>query len=100
MIENERTPALDKKQEIEWEHYNYPPLINIMHFTLAEIPQDRKFIIASLYALHLVSIPLCLLNFIDNCIEGGLGILYSLLFMFIFIPLMLYLFYRGNSLPT
>lgn len=51
----------------------------------------------SLFALHLASIGVCLLNFVDNCIEGGIGILYSLLFMFVFVPVLLYLFYRGIS---
>jgi hypothetical protein len=96
MIENERTPSLDKKQEIEWDHYNYPPVLCIMHFTASELPDDRKFLALSLFGLHLASIGVSLLNFIDNCIEGGLGILYSILFAFIFIPLLLYLFYRGN----
>lgn len=68
-----------------------------MHFVPNELPHDRKFLVMSLFALHLTSIGVCLLNFIDNCIEGGIGILYSLLFMFVFVPVLLYLFYRGKS---
>jgi hypothetical protein len=59
------------------------------------VPQDRKFIVLSLFALHIASVALSLLNFIDNCIEGGLGILYSLLYSFIFTPLLLLVFYKG-----
>lgn len=68
-----------------------------MHFVPSEIPQDRKLIVMMLFGLHLASVGVCILNFIDNCIEGGIGILYSLLFMFIYVPVMLYLFYRGNE---
>lgn len=68
-----------------------------MHFVPSEVPQDRRFFVMSLFALHLASIGVCLLNFVDNCIEGGIGILYSLLFMFVFVPVLLYLFYRGIS---
>ena len=50
----------------------------------------------SLFFIHLGCLLACVLNFIDNCIEGGLGILYSLLFTFIFNPLALLLFYRGT----
>lgn len=100
MIENERAPALDKNQEIEWEHYNYPPLLRIIHFTPSEVPSSRKFLVMSLYALHLAGLAVCLLNFVDNCVEGGLGILYSLLFALVFVPLLLYVFYRGTMWAT
>lgn len=98
MNESEKTPALDKNQEIEWDSYNYPPLLKIIHYVPAEIPSDKRFIVLSLFALHICSIGVCLINFVDNCIEGGLGVLYSILFMLIFIPLMFYIFYRGTSI--
>jgi len=66
-----------------------------VHFALKEVPQDRKFIVLSLFALHIGSIGLSVLNFIDNCIEGGLGILYSLLYSLIFVPFLLLVFYKG-----
>ncbi len=71
-----------------------------MHFVPGEVPADRKFLVFALLGIHLAAIPVCLLNFVDNCIEGGLGILYSLLFACIFNPLLLFLFYRGTASPT
>ena len=47
-----------------------------------------------LFSLHISAMILTLLNFIDNCIEATLGILYSALFMIIFNPIILFLFYR------
>ena len=69
-----------------------------MHFSPKEVPKDKKFIVLSLFIIHLVFLFNCLLNFIDSCIEGGLGILYSILIMIIFNPIILLLFYRGNNL--
>ena len=96
MNESERTPSLQKDKEIRWEQYNYPPLIRIIHFDRSEVPRDKKFMIYSLFSIHLVVLGNCFLNFIDNCIEGGMGILYSLLFMLAFNPIVLLVFYKGN----
>jgi hypothetical protein len=67
MADNERAPSL-KKGEINWHDYNYPPLIRVMHFVPSEVPADRKFLVFALLGIHLAAIPVCLLNFVDNCI--------------------------------
>ena len=53
------------------------------------------------FSIHIAILINTLLNIIDNIAEGGLGncliilgILYSILFMFLFNPLILFLFYR------
>ena len=37
-----------KPKEINWENYNYPPYINIVHFDLNELDDDRKVIFIKL----------------------------------------------------
>jgi hypothetical protein len=67
-----------------------------MHFRPSELPDDKKALILMLFSTHIMAIVLTLLNFIDNCIEATLGILYSALFLIIFNPIILSLFYRGT----
>ncbi len=85
------------KKDINWMEYNYPPLIRLMHFRPSELPQDRKKYVMMLFGIHMAVLVNTLLSFVDNCIEGGLGILYSILFVIIFNPIILFLFYRGKS---
>lgn len=67
-----------------------------MHFRPSELPEDRRTLIFLLFLVHIIILVNCVLNIIINCIEGGLDILYSFLFLFIFNPIVLFLFYRGN----
>ena len=96
MAENERLPALDN-QQIAWNRCNYPPLIKIMHFVPSEVPRQKKFIVVSLFVIHLVIVTNCLLNFVDSCAQSALRVLYSFLFMLFFNPLILFVFYKGTS---
>lgn len=66
-----------------------------MHFRPSELPEDRKALVIQLFVVHLVILLNTILSIIDNCIEGGLGILYAFLFMFMFNPFILFLFYRA-----
>lgn len=50
------------------------------------------------FIIHIIVLINTILNIIDNCIEGGLGILYAFLFFFIFNPIIMFLFYRGKYL--
>lgn len=67
-----------------------------MHFRPSELPEDRRTLIFLLFLAHIIILVNCILNIIINCIEGGLDILYSFLFLFIFNPIVLFLFYRGT----
>lgn len=92
------TSRSSQRSEINWHEYNYPPLLKLMHFRPSELPDDRKALIMQLFAIHLIVFVNTILNIVDNCIEGGLGILYAFLFMFIFNILILFLFYKGTYL--
>lgn len=66
-----------------------------MHFRPSELPEDRRTLVIMLFSVHILILLNTILNVIDNCIEGGLDILYAFLFLFIFNPIVLFLFYRG-----
>jgi hypothetical protein len=67
-----------------------------MHFRPSELPEDRRNLVIMLFSVHILILLNCILNVVDNCIEGGLGILYAFLFLFIFNTIVTFLFYRGN----
>jgi len=50
----------------------------------------------SLFMIHLAIVVNTLLNFIDSCFQGGLRILYSLLFILFINPLVLFVFDKGS----
>lgn len=81
---------------MRWTHYNYPPLLKLIHFVPAELPRHKKFIVLSLFIIHLTILLNCLLNFVASCAQGGLRVLYSLLLLLCLNPFVLYVFDRGN----
>jgi secretory carrier-associated membrane protein len=97
MAENEQTPAL--QVTIRWHRYNYPPLLKLIHFSPSEIPRHKKFIVMSLFIIHLVVFGNSLLNFIASCFQGGLRVLYAFLFLLFINPVMLFLFQKGSFSP-
>ena len=68
-----------------------------MHFVPAEIQEDRKATVIMLFATHIAFMFATLINFVASCIEGGLGILYSILIFFLCNPIILFVFYRGST---
>lgn len=96
MAENEHLPALQDDRSIRWNHYNYPPLLKIIHFVPSELPKNKKFIVLSLFIIHLAILLNCFLNFIGSCAQGGLRVLYSLLFLLCINPFVLLVFYKGK----
>ena len=87
-------PAL--QAPVRWHHYNYPPFLKIIHFVPGEIPKTKKFLAMSLYLLHLVILANSILNFIDSCFQGGLRVLYALLFLLFINPIVLLVFEKGK----
>lgn len=96
MADNEHLPALTGTN-IRWGRCNYPPLIKVMHFVPSEIPKRKKFIVYSLLLIHLILFLNSILNFIDNCAQGGIRILYSFFFLLFINPFLLLIFYRGTT---
>jgi hypothetical protein len=97
-----RDSTTSKTPEINWQDFNYPPLLKIIHFTPSELPEEHKSIIWMLFATHIIILVESLLNIINNSVQtaegfDGIRILYSFLFLFLFNPLAFFIFYRGNK---
>ncbi|CAD8194755.1 unnamed protein product [Paramecium octaurelia] len=88
------------QSEINWNDFNWPPLIKIFHFNLSELQDPQKSFVRLLYISYLFILGTTCLNLMDNCIQAGLGypkirILYALLNILIFNALQMYIFYLG-----
>lgn len=78
---------------INWNEFNFPPGIKIMHKNFSEIKDsDKRKLCKMIYVVFLIIFLLLIINFINQIIEVALGasgmqIFYSILQMFIFLPL-------------
>ncbi|CAD8195552.1 unnamed protein product [Paramecium octaurelia] len=90
----------DSKQKIDWNDFNYPPLIKVIHYNIEEVQPEYRLVVRSLWLSSILIVAYTLLNIIDNSIQAGYGndgirILYSFMFMFSFNPIQFFIFYRG-----
>jgi hypothetical protein len=94
--------------DVEWNDYNYPPCLSILHFSPAE---DVKSESASRWKSYLQVVPhvmilaICVLNLINNGIQVSSGqawprIMMAIFFLLIIFPLELFVFYTGYRLYT
>ena len=85
---------------IKWENFNYPPLLNLIHYSSEELPDSIKRLVKCIHSSFLILILILIINVV-NCIvqtsqDGeGINIFYSFLNILIFVPLALFTFYRG-----
>ena len=96
MAEIEDTASL--QGNIRWHHYNYPPLLKLVHFVPSEINKNKKFIVMALFIVHLVILGSTLINFICACFQGGLRVLYAFLLLLFINPPALLIFERGTPI--
>ncbi|CAD8189254.1 unnamed protein product [Paramecium pentaurelia] len=90
----------DSKQKIDWDDFNYPPLIKVIHYNIEEVQPEYRLVVRSLWLSSILIVAYTLLNIIDNSVQAGYGldgicILYSFMFLFSFIPIQFFIFYRG-----
>ncbi|CAD8191253.1 unnamed protein product [Paramecium octaurelia] len=90
----------DSKQKIDWNDFNYPPLIKVIHYNIEEVQPEYRLVVRSLWLSSILIVAYTLLNIIDNSIQAGYGIdgiriLYSFMFLFSFNPIQFFIFYRG-----
>ncbi len=78
---------------INWSEFNFPPGIRIMHKNFSEIrDNDKRRLCKMMYMVFLIIFLLLIINFINQIIlvaigASGMYIFYSILQMFIFLPL-------------
>ena len=47
---------------IDWADYNFPPLLNLMHFSLAELQGGLKRFVLNLYISYIIVIAVLIIN--------------------------------------
>lgn len=99
-MNNMKSSLKGPSNAIKWDDFNYPPMINVIHYSSAELPENSRGIVRRIHCSFLILVIILFINLI-NCIvqaaQGGEGIniFYSVLNFLIFIPLSMYTFYRG-----
>lgn len=91
-----------EQPQIDWANFNYPPLIRLFHFDLAELPARTRVIVRWIHISFLIALVIMIVNFIDNVVLAALGLkggwwnlAYSLLNIMIGAPLGCFVFYTG-----
>jgi len=95
-----RAAGRGKYSHIQWENYNYPPCMKLIHYDLDEIEEPTRTYVQRLNISLVLTFFGCLLNLINNivwCIMGigGPRVVYSFFNILLFPPLGLYAFYKG-----
>ena len=80
------------KQQINWNDFNYPPLIKVFHYNASELEPPVRNKVRLMWLTHIIVVVVTLLNLISNiaqvaALSGiGLRILYAFVFIIIFNP--------------
>ena len=87
------------KQKIDWNDFNFPPGLNLIHFSYQELQQPQKKVILVMLANYILLVLICFFNIINNIIQSSqydsIRVFYSFLNIFIFGFLQLFVLYRG-----
>lgn len=91
----------DHYKDVKWDDYNFPPLLNIYHFSMSEISKDHKPHVSKLFIVFWLTV-LCLLINLGNEIAFMFmnawtfkQQLYSILNIAVITPLAAYIFIKG-----
>jgi hypothetical protein len=99
-----KTKMQEKEMDIEWEDYNYPPGLKIIHYNPPEMIDPTKITLAKLmHASFLLLVVFYFLNFTINLLawiagDQSIGFfmpLYSIFHMFMIVPLGMGVFSKG-----
>ena len=86
--------------KINWEDFNFPPLLKLFHFSLEGLPEDYKKISRMLLISFIIACVNILLNIINQIAQTaagfeGIRVFYAFLNGLILIPAAMFTFYRG-----
>lgn len=86
--------------DIDWSDFNFPPLIRVFHFSLAELQPPYKPIVRNIYICYLIILVITLLSILNNIIQAatgypGINVFYAVLNFLLFNMAQMYVFYRG-----
>jgi len=105
-----------RRTPIEWEDFNYPPVLRLIHFKVAELPKSLQFTARYLNMVFLLTTCACVVNVVDSIAISywavqtgdltpalGIRIVVQSLLHVILIPtaalLTFYVGYRGIAAP-
>ena len=86
---------------VNWELYNFPPCLNLFHFSYGELEGSQQSVAKKIYISWILLLMSLLINFIDTCIlvgqgqESSLAIMYSIFKLFIGFVMGTYMLYVG-----
>lgn len=89
-----------KKSKIDWNDFNWPPLIKVYHFSLDELKEPHLLMVKRMYWGWLLQVAHFPLNFLNAIIQVAVGysftrIISSILFFGMLLALATYLFHNG-----
>eukprot|EP01017_Pseudomicrothorax_dubius_P050547 TRINITY_DN9597_c0_g1_i4.p1 TRINITY_DN9597_c0_g1~~TRINITY_DN9597_c0_g1_i4.p1 ORF type:complete len:183 (-),score=29.13 TRINITY_DN9597_c0_g1_i4:24-572(-) len=85
---------------VKWEEYNYPPLLNVVHFKLSELENPHRNMVQKIHFCFVLIFLISIINFINSIVQtisgySALLIIYSILNFIIFNIFAFYVFYKG-----
>ena len=104
MVNNafERTKAqmAGPKSKIDWNDFNWPPFLRVVHFSLAELKDPHLPLVKMLYLIFLLNSGHFALNFFVTIVQvivgySGIRILCSILVFILLTALSFFAFYNG-----
>ena len=94
-------PTNQRNVDLEWNNYNYPPLIRLFHYSTDRLQNPIQRVVRVLHYSFLAYLVLCVINFLNNIViaacgvSPGIYILYSILNVLLLVPFSLFVFYSG-----
>ena len=86
---------------VNWETYNFPPLLNLFHLTYGELDVSANAVAQKIIASWGVLVLALVLNFVDTCVLVGsdtaprISIMYSIFNLFIGMVVGTYMLFVG-----
>eukprot|EP00922_Rhytidocystis_sp_ex-Travisia-forbesii_P023379 GHVS01034293.1.p1 GENE.GHVS01034293.1~~GHVS01034293.1.p1 ORF type:complete len:242 (+),score=20.28 GHVS01034293.1:137-862(+) len=95
-----RAGAGGSSVQIDWTHFNYPPLLRIIHFDTKELPGQVASVVRLVHWAFLVAVVVLIINIFNSFVIGALcsmwiKVVYSILNFLILTPAVGYTFYQG-----
>mmetsp|Transcript_21242 Transcript_21242/g.3445 ORF Transcript_21242/g.3445 Transcript_21242/m.3445 type:complete len:127 (+) Transcript_21242:1-381(+) len=85
---------------IDWNDYNFPPLLKIIHFTLGDFYEPERGVIKKLFISWIILLAVCTWNILSTIvlvatIDPGIHVLFTILNWVLFVSFGTYVFYLG-----
>lgn len=99
-IKNTNIVPSSHNSHIDWNDYNFPPCVKVVHFRLSDFHDNEKKVITKMYVTWLLALIVLSYNIISTIalsatILPGINILYAFLNWILGMPLATYVFYCG-----